>query len=113
MHFVVEWPSGEIARCYSPSYVVEDYLEVGAEYPVHDFLQRVTASLTIASERVRARYGMACSSAQDQLAAIEAAGQSLAPEHRNGRVKVIAFEKHPSRDARLDAKRSRNTQEPE
>ncbi len=103
MHFVVQWPTGQIERCYSPSYVVEDHIEVGKEYPVAEFLARVSASLTIASERVRARYGFTCSSALDQLAILEAKVRALEPENRTGSVKIIAFEKHPPRDARLTA----------
>ncbi len=106
MHFIVEWPTGEVSRCYSPSYVIEEHLEVGRTYPVDEFLACVRTSLNIASERVRARYGMACSSALDQLAKIEAVGQSLDPRQRAGHVRVIAFEKHPPRDARRSAKTS-------
>jgi uncharacterized repeat protein (TIGR04042 family) len=106
MHFSVRWPSGEVSRCYSPSYVVEEYLEVGRDYSVSEFLDRVRKSLHIASERVRERYGMGCSAALDQLAQIEALGQSLPPEQRTGRVHVTSFEKHPPRDARLSARRS-------
>ena len=100
MHFTVRWPTGETERCYSPSYVVEDYFAVGQDYEVSDFLARARTSLGLASERVRARYGMACASALDQLARIEQVGGALSPEHRQGRVRVVAFEKHPPRDAR-------------
>lgn len=100
MHFTVEWPSGQSVRCYSPSYVVEEHLQVGAEYSVDEFLARVRTSMHVASERVRARYGFACSSALDELAQIEATAAVLDPEERKGLVKVTAFEKHPPRDAR-------------
>ena len=100
MHFLVEWPDGEQENCYSPSYVVEEHLAVGETYEAQDFLKRVAAALEIASERVRARYGYACSSALDQLAALEAKFTSLSVEHKAGSVKVIAFEKHAPRDAR-------------
>ncbi|MGD0677249.1 MAG: MSMEG_0570 family nitrogen starvation response protein [Polyangiaceae bacterium] len=100
MHFVIEWPSGDTERCYSPSYVIEQHLTVGGSYTVDDFLERASRSLWIASERVRARYGMACTAALDQLARLEAAAGSLLPGHRGGRVRVLAFEKHPPRDAR-------------
>jgi uncharacterized repeat protein (TIGR04042 family) len=100
MHFLIEWPTGERENCYSPSYVVEEHLEEGQSYETSEFLQRVARALNIASERVRARYGFACSSALDQLSALEAKiGAMTAPE-RAGKVKVVAFEKHPPRDAR-------------
>jgi uncharacterized repeat protein (TIGR04042 family) len=102
MHFTIEWPSGKRDRCYSPSYIMEEYLEVGAEYPLEDFLQRTRTALEIASERVRARYGFACSSALDQLGELQRAGSELSPEERVGSVKVVAFEKHPPRDARRE-----------
>jgi uncharacterized repeat protein (TIGR04042 family) len=110
MHFEIEWPTGDMERCYSPSYVIEEHLVVGSEYPVDEFLERVSTCLRVASERVHARYGMACSSALDQLDRIEETARALTPEQRQGRVKVIAFEKHPPRDARREAARS--AQEP-
>lgn len=100
MHFTVEWPSGQSVRCYSPSYVIEEHLQAGAEYSVDEFLSRVRTSMHIASERVRARYGFACSSALDELAQIEATAAALDSVERTRPVKVTAFEKHPPRDAR-------------
>jgi len=102
MHFAIEWPDGERENCYSPSYIIEEHLAVGESYATDDFLERVTAALQTASERVRARYGFACSSALDQLGALEAKVGSLSTEHRAGRVKVLAFEKHAPRDARAN-----------
>ena len=89
MHFLVRWPDGEQTRCYSPSLVVRDFLEVGRDYSVAEFLERSRDMLHIASERVRARYGYACSSALDQLAALEERGAACAESER---VTVTAFE---------------------
>ena len=100
MHFTIEWPNGKQDRCYSPSYIIEEYLDLGAEYPLQEFLSRTRAALSLASERVRERYGYACSSALDQLAALEQASAELSPEQQAGSVKVVAFQKHPPRDAR-------------
>jgi putative flavoprotein involved in K+ transport len=100
MHFLVEWPNGERETLYSPSYVVDDHLTVGQDYPISDFLERVGRALRSASDRVEARYGFACSSALDQLRAIEAVANGVSPTYRDGRVKVLAFDKHPPRDAR-------------
>jgi uncharacterized repeat protein (TIGR04042 family) len=100
MHFTIQWPSGVQERCYSPSYIIEEYLVIGDEYPVTEFLARTRNALTLASERVRERYGFACSAALDQLAALEQASERLSAEQRGGGVKVLAFEKHPPRDAR-------------
>jgi uncharacterized repeat protein (TIGR04042 family) len=104
MHFLVEWPGGEQECCYSPSYIVEEHLSVGQSYEPADFLSRVAAALHTASDRVRARYGFECSSALDQLSAIEAKVQALPAGERTARIKVLAFEKHPPRDARADAR---------
>jgi uncharacterized repeat protein (TIGR04042 family) len=100
MHFLIEWPDGRRDRCYSPSYVVADHLEVGREYAVADFVERAARALSLASDRVRERYGFACSSALDQLASLEAAAAALSSADRERPVKVLAFDKHPPRDAR-------------
>jgi uncharacterized repeat protein (TIGR04042 family) len=99
MHFTVEWPDGTIGTYYSPSYVVEDELTPGAEYAVGEFLERVRRALNVASERVRARYGFACSAALDELERIEAAA-GVRARAAQARVRVLGFEKHAPRDAR-------------
>ena len=100
MHFRVEWPNGQVDRCYSPSYVVEEHLVVGEVYAIDDFVARARTALEIGSERVRAKYGFACSSALDQLRAIEETAASLPSPARDGKVRVLEFEKHGPRDAR-------------
>ena len=89
MHFTVRWPDGDDMRCYSPSLVVRDYLEVGRTYPLPDFVERSRTMLHIGSERVRAKFGFACSAALDQLGLIEARAAVFAPEQQ---VTVTAFE---------------------
>lgn len=71
MHFHVRWPDASETRCYSPSLVVQDFLTPQADYALPDFLARTREALGIASERVRAKFGFACSQALDQLAEIE------------------------------------------
>ena len=100
MHFRVEWPNGAVDDCYSPSYVIEEYLTVDTEYLVADFVERASTALMIASERVQARYGFACSSALDQLATIRGRAAELNATQRQGTVKVLGFVRHPPRDAR-------------
>jgi uncharacterized repeat protein (TIGR04042 family) len=101
MHFRVKWPNGRVDDCYSPSLVVEEHLTVGAVYAVADFVARARTALEIGSERVRAKYGFACSSALDQLRVIEAVADELTPgERESGTVVVLAFEKHAPREAR-------------
>ena len=89
MHFVVRWPDGAESRCYSPSLVVREHLEVGQVYPLADFLVRSRTMLNIGSERVRAKYGYACSGALDQLAAIE---ERAAEFEATAAVTVVAFD---------------------
>ena len=72
MWFVVRWPDDVSETCYSPSLVIRDYFREGERYPLTDFLDRSRTALTIASERVKAKYGRPCSLALGQLAAIEA-----------------------------------------
>jgi putative flavoprotein involved in K+ transport len=89
MHFVVRWPDGREQRCYSPSLVVREHMEVGRTYPVADFVARTRTMLNVASERVRAKFGSTCSAAMDQLADIEA----RATGHEAGSpVTVVRFE---------------------
>ncbi|MDE1179013.1 MSMEG_0570 family nitrogen starvation response protein [Paraburkholderia sp.] len=71
MHFRIQWPDGTEANCYSPSTVVSDFFTPGTRYPVDDFLERSREALHIGSERVREKFGFACSAAMDQLAQIE------------------------------------------
>ncbi len=93
MHFTVRWPDGEEARCYSPSLIVRDYLEVGREYPVEEFVGKSREMLNIASERVRAKYGYYCSAAMDQLANIEERAGNFSG---TAKVTVVGFESKES-----------------
>lgn len=76
MTFEVRWPDGSVQRCYSPSLVVHDHLTAGASYTVADFVHRSGTALAEAGERVRARFGFACTSAAATAEEItNAAGQ--------------------------------------
>jgi putative flavoprotein involved in K+ transport len=103
MHFRVQWPNGKVEDCYSPSYVIEEHLTPEESYPVPEFVERVRTALTIASDRVRARYGFECSSALEQLSAIENTANSLIPADVSREVKVLSFVKHAPRDAKKKA----------
>jgi uncharacterized repeat protein (TIGR04042 family) len=87
MRFEVRWPDGSRREYYSPSLVVEDYLQPGRSYPLTDFLGRSREALRQASERVRAAYGMPCSLAAASLASIERAASTFA----DGEVSVQRF----------------------
>jgi uncharacterized repeat protein (TIGR04042 family) len=90
MHFHIQWPDRTEANCYSPSQVVSDFFTPGTDYPVDDFVSRAREALNIASERVREKYGFACSAAMDQLAKIEVDAERFMNQP-DARVKVIAL----------------------
>ena len=89
MHFNLRWPDNQEMRCYSPSLVIKDHFDPGARYPLPVFMTEVRTALNVASERVRAKFGFACSMALDQLAAIEEVAQRF-DEHSE--VEMLAFE---------------------
>jgi uncharacterized repeat protein (TIGR04042 family) len=78
MRFIVRWPDGAKDTCYSPSLVIKDYFRVGETYTLGDFVARSREALMIASDRVKAKYGHACSRAFGQLAEIERAARRFA-----------------------------------
>lgn len=88
MTFDVQWPDGRVQRCYSPSLVMHDYLSTGSDYTVADFLDRSAAALQEASERVRAKFGFACSSATLTKEEINSAATEFP---RTARIRVIAM----------------------
>jgi uncharacterized repeat protein (TIGR04042 family) len=91
MRFRIRWPDGSSESCYSPSLVIKDYFAVGTDYALTDFLTRSRTALGIASERVRAKYGMPCCRALAQLARIETAASGFAGDP-GARVAVDAFD---------------------
>lgn len=93
VHFHVRWPDGSVERCYSPSTTIHDYLSPG-EYPLDEFVTRCQEALAAASERVHARFGFYCSSAQDQKQRIEAHASRFR-EHPDATVVVVSLEAAP------------------
>ena len=69
--FTIQLPDGLMKECYSPSTVVREHFRQGEEMSVAEFLARSRKAFPAASERVRAKFGFACSSAAAQLADIE------------------------------------------
>jgi uncharacterized repeat protein (TIGR04042 family) len=91
MLFQICWPDGTTEQCYSPSLVIKDHLAVGASYPLGDFMARSRSALTIASDRVREKYGFGCSRAQAQLAKLEAAAERFGAT-TDGTVTIVSFQ---------------------
>jgi uncharacterized repeat protein (TIGR04042 family) len=91
MIFHIAWPDGAPEQCYSPSLVIKEFLSPGETYPVPEFMRRSRAALTIASDRVREKYGFACSRAMGQLARLES-GAKRFDATTDGGVTVTSFQ---------------------
>ena len=91
MIFHIAWPDGSTEPCYSPSLVIKEYLAIGETYAMPDFLQRSRTALTIASDRVKEKYGFACSRAMGQLSRLESAAGRFDATTMGG-VTVTSFE---------------------
>ena len=91
MRFRVRWPDDSVSSCYSPSLVIKDFFEVGRSYTVADFVNRSREALTIASNRVKQKYGFACSSAADQLQSIESNAERF-KDREQQKVLVLGFD---------------------
>jgi uncharacterized repeat protein (TIGR04042 family) len=91
LHFKVRWPNGEQHVYYSPSTTVRMHFAAGESYALPEFLTRARDAMHVASERVRAKFGYACSSALDTLRQIEqtAAAFDGTPQ---ARVTVLSFD---------------------
>ncbi|MEH3155052.1 MAG: MSMEG_0570 family nitrogen starvation response protein [Gordonia paraffinivorans] len=89
MTVTVRWPDGTRDHCYSPSLVMHDHLQAGADYTVADFTDRATVALGEAAERVRARYGFACTSAMASADHIRSRAEGFAADET---VTVLAME---------------------
>jgi uncharacterized repeat protein (TIGR04042 family) len=91
MRFHIRWPDGVAEACYSPSLVIKEHLRAGASYEPDEFLARCRVALNIGSDRVKEKYGHACSRALGQLARIEEGCTKFAGR-ADARVSVEAFE---------------------
>jgi len=80
VYFSVQLPDGQTRQCYSPSTVVQRYFQSGEELTVAKFVARSREALQEASERVRAKYGFACTSAAMQITAIESFAKPFPPD---------------------------------
>lgn len=60
----IEWPDRQKDQIYSPSSVIENYFNIGETITINDLLTKSNEALAEASERVRKKFGYACTSAQ-------------------------------------------------
>lgn len=90
IRFHIVWPDGSQEVCYSPSLVVKDYFTPNSEYELADFVERARTALSIASDRVKLKYGKPCGLALGQLQEIELQASKY-KGLANAKVKVIQF----------------------
>ena len=88
VNFEVTWPDGECVSYYSPSTIIHEHVSAGDNYSIEDFETRVYGALDQASERVRAKYGFACSAANDEKIKIEDKIRRLQKAGTTGTVKL-------------------------
>lgn len=63
-YITIEWPNNEKDQIYSPSSVIAEFFNKGEILTVDTFLIQCQKSLSEASERVRQKFGYACTSAE-------------------------------------------------
>lgn len=87
VNLTLRWPDGEASHFYSPSTVVYEFLQPGDSLRVADLEQRGLMALQQASERVRERYGFACTRTDEEAVKLK---QRLALYDRDAMVQVLA-----------------------
>lgn len=90
IRFQIQWCDGTQETCYSPSLVVKDYFAPDQEYSLDEFVERARTALNIASDRVKAKYGMPCGLALGQLRQIEAKAAQY-EQFPQPKVRVLRF----------------------
>lgn len=65
------WPDGEASPFYSPSTVVYQFLKPGEKLTIAELEQKGLSALQEASERVRARYGFACTRTDEEAVKLQ------------------------------------------
>lgn len=91
MRFRIRWPDGRTEQCYSPSTIITEHLQARTDYPLATFVEKACAGLEAANARVRARFGMGCAQAMNQIAAIAHAAAAFA-DAPDATVRVEDFE---------------------
>ena len=78
----LEWPDGHHTPFYSPSTVVLQHLTPGSELSVAELRTAGLRALAEASERVRARYGFACTRTDEEAAKLRQLTRQYDPQAR-------------------------------
>ena len=82
--FTIRWPDGELQRCMSPSRTITRAVVAGGRYRVDELLRRAREALEAGSERVRERYGFACTAARSRRSASSSAAGARYRGERRG-----------------------------
>jgi uncharacterized repeat protein (TIGR04042 family) len=90
IRFQIQWPDESQDTCYSPSLIVKDYFTPNTSYDLDDFVRRSRTALTIASDRVQAKYGRPCALALAQLQDIESKAHGYKQEP-DAKVRFLQF----------------------
>ena len=73
VHLTLQWPDGLSSQLYSPSTVILEHLSPGEQLSVGELQTRGLEGLKQASERVRARYGFACTRTDEEALKLQQA----------------------------------------
>ena len=65
VELTIRWADGHVQRGVAPSRAIEQFVVEGGQYPRAELERRLTDGLAAASERVRERYGFACTAAAE------------------------------------------------
>jgi uncharacterized repeat protein (TIGR04042 family) len=79
------WPDGEASNFYSPSTIVYEFIKPGDTLTIAELERKGLTALKEASERVRARYGFACTRTDEEAVKLR---KRLAMYGRADRVEV-------------------------
>lgn len=90
MFFKIRWPDASESDYYSPSLIIREYFSQGQVLELADFLDKSRLALTIASDRVKAKYGFSCTRAHSSLAAIESRAKPFAANPA-ARIEILEF----------------------
>ncbi len=76
----LQWPDGRTSELYSPSTVILEHLPPGSSLSVAELQARALEGLEQASERVRARYGFACTRTDEEARKLTHTLAAYAPD---------------------------------
>ena len=91
VNFIVRWPDGDTVEYYSPSTIIHEHLSADAHYPMDAFAEICERAMQQASERVRQRYGFACSASAAEWEKIRHKLKTLRRNGIQGDVSILAL----------------------